>query len=358
MRRTVAVLFWTLAGLVACERALSLHDQSSRRSSSRLRRLVPPALLEGKSVAAMRVVDTARRETLLYARTSGGWRCLSRAGVPADEARLAGFINRVLEAQGILQKADTGRRDRFGLDAPHLLRVSLHGPRAFQEHGQDLIALAEIGAAMPGGRGTYARPGMSLDVIAVDDDLRGDLAWPKEPGLAPLVDPRIVPGAWSGSASVERIEVHPEGGAPFELRKRPRAVKREEMLGGRVPWDWQLATGASERPTSPGLVDAYARFLQSATFELALDPRGADGLGLARPRARIVLRPVEGPPVEIQVGGRLPAGRIAVRNGLTKSVFAVDAEVSALLVPRAAALLSRARANPWEAWPGENQGQP
>ena len=356
MRRTLVVLSWTLAGLVACEWALSLHERSARRASSRVRRLVPAALLEGKSVAAIRVEDAARREGLLYARTSRGWRCLSRYGVPADEARLSGYLEQLLEAQGILQTQDAGRADRFGLDPPRLLRVSLHGPRVLQDRSHDLIALVEIGATLPGGRGTYARSGMSQGVIAVDADLRRDLSWPKAAGLAPLVDPRIVPAVWSSSVNVERIEVHPVGAA-FDLRKRARPAKREELLAGALPWEWVLVTGGGQQNAEPVSSNAYARFLQSATYNLALDPRLADGLGLDRPRARVVLHPAEGQPVEIQIGGPAPAGGVAVRNALTQSVFAVDSEVGALLVPRAEALRGAAKVTPWDAWlPGPTAG--
>jgi hypothetical protein len=341
---------------VACERAFSLHDRSERRASSRLRRLVPPALLEGKSVAAIRVEDTARREGLLYARTSSGWRCLSRYGVPVDEARLSGYVERILEAQGILQRLDAGSTDRFGLDPPRLLRVSLHGPRVLQDRGHDLIALAEIGATLPGGRGTYVRSGMSHEVIAVDADLRRDLTWPKAAGLAPLVDPRIVPAAWSSSANVERIAVHPTGAA-FELRKRARPATREEILAGALPWEWVLVTGGSQQTAAPGPSNAYARFLESATYDLALDPRLADGLGLDRPRARVVLYPAEGKAVEIQIGGPAPAGGIVVKNALTQSVFAVDSQVAALLVPRAEALRHAAKVTPWDSrLPGPTAG--
>ena len=333
---------------MACERAFCLHDRSERRASSRLRRLVPPALLEGKSVAAIRVEDTARREGLLYARTSSGWRCLSRYGVPVDEERLSGYVERILEAQGILQRQDAGSTDRFGLDPPRLLRVSLHGPRVLQDRGHDLIALAEIGATLPGGRGTYVRSGMSHEVIAVDADLRRDLTWPKAAGLAPLVDPRIVPAAWSSSANVERIAVHPTGAA-FELRKRARPATREEILAGALPWEWVLVTGGSQQTAAPGPSNAYARFLESATYDLALDPRLAGGLGLDRPRARVVLYPAEGKAVEIQIGGPAPAGGIVVKNALTQSVFAVDSEVAALLVPGAEALRRPAKVTPWDA---------
>jgi len=349
VRRSLLVLGWTLAGLVACERALTLREGSERRKSSRLRRLVPPALLEGKSIAAIRVEDTARQERLLYVRTSSGWRCLSRHGAPADEARLSGYVEQVLEAQGVLQRQDAGRAERFGLDPPRLLRVSLHGPRVLQDPGHDLIALAEIGATLPGGRGTYARPGMSHEVIAVDVDLRQGLAWPASAGLAPLVDPRIVTAAWVGSASLERIEVHPEATAPFELLKRARAAKPEAILAGALPWEWLLMTGGRQQIAPAGPSNAYAEFLQSATYSRALDPRLAGSLGLDRPRARVVLHPAQGQALEIQIGGQAPLGGVAVRNALTKGVLAVDSEIAALLAPRAASVLSTAKATPWDA---------
>lgn len=350
MRRTLVALCWTLAGLVASDRVLSLHDQSARRSSSRLRRLVPPALLQGKAVAALLLEDTARRERVLYARSAGGWRCLSRAGAPADEARLGAFVDRLLEAEGILQREDSGPGERLGLDPPVLLRVSLHGPRVLKERGHDLIAMAEIGAALPGGRGTYARSGLSREVIAVDTDLREDLAWPRAAGLAPLQDPRIVPAAWSGSASVARVEVHPAAGSPFELRRRSRPAKQEELLAGALPWDWLLVAGGREREAPARQANAYVFFLQRATYNLALDPRQAEGLGLAQPRARVILQPAEGRPLEILVGGAAPGGGVGVRNSLTQCTLTVDADVATLLTPREEELRRGAGTSPWEEW--------
>lgn len=347
MRRTLVVLAWTLAGLAACEGALSLHERSERRASSRLRRLVPPALLAGKAISAIRVQDTSRKEWLLFVRTSSGWRCMSRYGAPADDARLSGYVERILEAQGIVQRQDAGHAD-FGLDPPRLLRISLHGPHVLKDRGHDLIAMAEIGATLPGGRGTYARSGMSNEVIAVEDDLRRDLTWPKAVGLAPLVDPRIVPAAWSSAANVERIEVYPTGAA-FELRKRARPATPDEILAGAPQWEWVMVTGGRRQTAPPGPSNAYARFLQSATYNLALDPRLADRLGLDRPQARVLLYPAEGQVVEIQIGGPAPAGGVAVRNALTQSVFAVDSEVAALLVPRVDALRRAAKVTPWDA---------
>jgi hypothetical protein len=197
---------------------------------------------------------------------------------------------------------------------------------------------------------------MSHEVIAVDADLRRDLTWPKAAGLAPLVDPRIVPAAWSSSANVERIAVHPTGAA-FELRKRARPATREEILAGALPWEWVLVTGGSQQTAAPGPSNAYARFLESATYDLALDPRLADGLGLDRPRARVVLYPAEGKAVEIQIGGPAPAGGIVVKNALTQGVFAVDSQVAALLVPRAEALRHAAKVTPWDSrLPGPTAG--
>jgi hypothetical protein len=57
----------------------------------------------------------------------------------------------------------------------------------------------------------------------------------------------------------------------------------------------------------------------------------------------------EGQAVEIQIGGPAPAGGVAVRNALTQSVFAVESEVAALLVPRLEALRSAAKVTPWDA---------
>lgn len=348
MRRTLVVLAWMLAALVVCERALSVHERSERRSHLRLRRLIPQALLAGKAISAIRVQDTARNEWLLFLRTSSGWRCMSRYGAPADEARLSGYLERILEAQGIAQRRDSGHDDRFGLDPPSLLRVSLHGPRLLKDRGHDLIAVAEIGATLPGGRGTYARSGIGDEVIAVEEDLRRDLTWPKAVGLAPLVDPRIVPAAWSAAANVERIEVHPAG-ATFELRKRARSVAPQEILAGASPWEWVVVAAGKQLAAPSGAANAYARFLQSATYDLPLDPRRSGTLGLDPPRSRVVLYPTEGHAVEIQIGGPAPAGGVAVRNSLTQSVFVVTPELADLLVPRMEALRSSAARTPWDA---------
>src|SRR5215203_2375249 len=116
MRRTLTTLSWILVVLVASERLLALVEHHHRDSSSRLRRLIPANLLEGKPVAAIRVEDTATGAAVLIARASGGWRCLTHWGAPADEARLQSAIGRILEASGVARPTSQERMATYGLE--------------------------------------------------------------------------------------------------------------------------------------------------------------------------------------------------------------------------------------------------
>jgi Domain of unknown function (DUF4340) len=340
-------LTWVVVVLVASERLLALIEHHRRDSTSRLRRLIPANLLEGKPVAAIRVEDTATGSAVLIARASGGWLCLSHWGAPADEARLQSVVGRILNANGIARPATQERLAAYGLEDRQTVRVSLHGPQVLEAANRDVIAVVEIGAAFAGGRGTYARLGRSAEVIAIDDDLRQDLVAMDPRGPMPLVESRIVPGSWSAGLTIERVEVRPDGAPPFELRKRPRDAKQEDVLAGRLPWDWVLFTASAERVVTE-VAEAFIVFLQHVTHRSPIDPRPLRALGLDPPRARVVLHPDKGTALELQLGGPTVGG-IAVRNAQVQSVYVVDSETAPLIVPRADSFRASDQGNAWGA---------
>jgi len=343
-RRTLVVLSWTLVVLIASDRLLSLTARKERESSSRLRRLVP-AVLDEKQIAAIRVEDAAQGDVLL-AWTSSGWRSVSHWGAPVDEALLQNAVSQLLDAQGIARPCTYDGLEAYGLAPAQRLRVSLHGPRMLQARDHDLIAVIDIGRTIAGGRGTYARYGASCEVIAIDDDLRKDFVSVDGRSLTALIDPRIVPGAWSAGARIQRVEVRPERDRPFELRLRARKVQREELLAGVLPWDWLLVRDGPKRLAPLKAANAFVNFIQQARYSAPIDPRPRPALGLDPPRAGVVLHPAEGRVVEIQLGALLPGG-VVIRNTLTQSVFVVESHIAALLVPRVDAF-RRNDTNVWD----------
>ena len=373
----MTILLLALAGLVGLDSILSERDTFSRRASSRVRQLIPkppPAppgreeLRESESqrVAALKLEDPGKQETFVYAREKDAWRCLSRFRAIADEGKIKSLIDKLLSTQGIVQLREVAQVPDYGLGEKSVLRLSLHGPRVFQESGEDLLHSFDVGFSTPGGAGCYVRLSGGMEVIAIDSNLRDELARPELAGIPPLVDPHIIPPVGLGNMGVQRIVVDRADGEKFELLRREKKISPEEMKAGQLPWDWILKKNDREETCPPGTSNAFANFLLRAPFLAILDPKILPQLGLDKPSSKLSLysaeakpaegKPVEGKPVEVVIGRKGVNGRVPVRNELTQGLFEAASEVADLLAPRAEQLTlgpNQAEAtqeNPWQSF--------
>jgi hypothetical protein len=353
MWKIIAVLAVLLGVLAALESKLSSRSDETRRASSQVRQLIPPEKREGKLVAVLRLEDPIKKETHVYARQKESWKCLSRFGAPCDEGKIRGLLDQLFSTQGIVQSRTRGRAGDYGLAYGSALVLSLHGPNAVRDPAGDRIAAIEVGSSAPGGGGCYVRiPGIE-EVIAIDADLRGDLAPPPEaPGLPPLVDPHVVPAGWPGGGGIDRIRVERDDGERFELVRREKKLDPSELKAGGIPWDWFLVRDGKEEAAGAGPSNSFTSYLRRAVVTSLVEPKAATDLGLDRPASKLVLSPTKGDACEIAIGRKGPGGGVPARNSASGGVFEVTEETARLLAPAAKDLLAPADGqapNPWDA---------
>jgi hypothetical protein len=350
MWKSVAILAAALAGLIWWDLALSRKEVSTRKSSLRVRQLLPPQEREGKLVAALRIEEPGQQETF-YARSRESWRCLTRFGAPGEESKIRSLLEMLFSTQGIVQSREEGRAQDYGLGPAAAIRLTLHDRNASQENkSRGVIRTLEVGSSVPGANGCYVRLAGSEEVVAIDADLRAELARPEGADLPPLLDPHLIPGGWPANGSVQRIEVIRKDGEKYELLRREKKISPEDMKTGQLPWDWFLKREGKEELCPPGPSNGFAFFLQRAPIHAVLDPRTAPALGMEPPAARIALYPSTGEPLALVLGGAAPGGGTAVKNTLTGTFFEATDEVAGLLAPRAADLQSAEGQNPWDAF--------
>jgi hypothetical protein len=336
-----ALLVAILLFLGVLDWQLSRDESYVRSQSSRVRQLTQKSFREGSRVAALKLEDPARKEVFLYARAKDGWRCPTRFGTVADEAKIKSLLDKVFSAQGIVQPRRGAEAEVYGLGPGSLLRLSLLGP------SRESLLVLDIGNPLLVGSGSYVRLLGSEEVVAVDANLREELAHPDGEGLAPLLDPHLVPGSWPKGGGVQRIQVEREDGVKFELVRREKRISPEEMKSGQLPWDWILKKDGREEICPPGPSNGYANFLHRAPYSGLVDPRTQPQLGLDRPAAKIILSPSEGEPLEVLLGKRGPDGSAPVLNGMTRNLFLVTGEVADLLAPSADRLTAAEPADDW-----------
>lgn len=350
MWKALIILVLVLIGLIYWDRSLSETELLSRHTSLKVRQLIAKELRESQRIAAIRLEDPGQKETFIYARGKDAWRCLSRFGAVADEAKIKSLLEKLFNTQGIVQSKDPARAPDYGLGPASVLHLSLHGPKFSPGKEEDLLHSFDVGAPNPGGNGCYVRLSGGTEVVAIDANLREELARPELQGIPPLVDPHIIPPVGLGTGGVQRIVVDRSDGERYELNRREKKISPEEMKQGQLPWDWFLKKSEKEEICPPGPSNAYANFLLRAPFQVILDPKTLPQLGLEKPSARLSLYSSEGKPVVIAIGSRGANARAPVWNELTQNVFEVSKEVDELLAPRSEQLLHVEQGSPWEAW--------
>ncbi|HET6201709.1 MAG TPA: hypothetical protein VFI25_02775 [Planctomycetota bacterium] len=350
MTKAIPLLAVLLGALVAADLALSKAGGETRRRSSKVRRLVPPAEREAERVAVLKLEGGGRFPPMVYAREAGGfWRCRTYHGALASEALVESVRKKLFEGGGVVQSVDPAKAPSYGLDMPAMVRLSVHGPRGLEAPEADRILSLDVGAAAPSMSGGYVRRTGEGEIWSVDVNLREELA-PQEPtALPPLVERTLFPTSWPGAKKgIRSFRIEPGGAEAFELEGRPREVSPEEMRSGKSPWQWFVKTAAGEQPANEALASSYAAFLQRAprldVAEAGLEPQA----GLGAPMGKVTLIPNEGDPLVVTVGSGRIGASVPVKNSFGQTLDLAAPLVAPLLVPRAEQLLQPAGANPWE----------
>src|SRR5262245_34531165 len=298
MWKSLVILAAALGGLIWWDLSLSEKEATTRQISSKVRQVLPPKDRGGKEVAALRIEEPGKRETL-YLRAKDRWRCDSRFSAPGDESKIHGLLEMLSSTQGIVQSKEGTRPSEHGFGPETVIRLTLHDRKVSRDdQTKGVIRSLEIGSSVPGANGCYARLVGSEEVVALDADLRGELVRPEGRDLPPLLDTHLIPGGWPANGSVQRIEVSRQDGEKYQLLRREKKISPEEMKSGQFPWDWVLMRDGKEEVCPPGPSNGFAFFLQRSPIHGVLDPKAA-AAGVETPAARIALYPSAGEPLAL-----------------------------------------------------------
>ncbi|MBL8863578.1 MAG: hypothetical protein JNK02_16430 [Planctomycetes bacterium] len=323
-----------LAGVMGLERALARRADAAPPA---VERLVPPAALAGRTVAAFRIETGG--EARIYVRARGLWRAREAFGAVCVPEEVAALLASVVEARGTLVGLWPESAARAGLADPGGLRLSLHGARLLSAPDEDQLVRVEYGPERSGA--VFAHLAGEERVLSVDRDPRRHLPDAGRP--APLVDTRVLAGCFApGFAGFERIAVR-QGASALEIESDAPGADDLQRV-------WTVASGARREQAITWRVGGYKSLWIRLRWEQPADPRLAAALGLDPPYATIALAPNAGEPFEIHVSAPDAANRVHLWNRATNVVGRVRADLLPLLVPQHEDFTREAGGNPWERW--------
>lgn len=345
--RTIVALAVLLAGLVALDRALARSSGSGETDALRTLLDDGERARVGANVAAVKLREPGSETPYLFARVGGEWRCMTLAGAPASTRAIQNVVDELFAARGlVLAEGDADTRP-YALDPLESYEVSFHGTQVLTAADADTLLAVCTGrtgrASRPGNRSTTFASvvrdgGRDLGpILALDRDLEALLAPNPATGYPALLDPHVVPAAWSTRAEgPRRIRVERLGAAPYTL----------ELEGER----WFVAADGDEtepRECRHLLARGFTLFLARVPFAAVLPKSAAATSGFDSPRGLLTVTPVRGDELVLTLGDATPSG-IAILNGETGNVFAIAAEIVPLLLPPEESLLDPTRGNPWD----------
>lgn len=348
MLRRALILLGVLGALLALDRGQRDAAADRRQEALRVRRFVDESAVTGHPVAIVRVADPDGH-AVLYGRVQGQWHCLSYHGAPALDEKIDQLVNMIEDTRGVVLSEQPARPQDYGLDVPTMRVISLHGPAMnVQDPASDRLAAIDVGAAVTGAEGCYARVHGQAAIWTIDGDpasITGREASPRPS----LIDPSLVPASWPGaSPRLKSIRVAQVGQDEFTLDLREKQITPEQAEQGFPGYDWILKAGGRESASPINIAMGYASFLMSSTWTEVVDPALAAKLGFDQPRAVVTLTGGGPVPLRLALGGRTASGRSAVLVDVSHTVFEIDPAQEALLFPRAAQFAADATANPWD----------
>jgi len=330
-----------LAGLVFIDGTLTAEAREARESSGRLELLVPEDAR--RTVAAVSVTFPGRGE-FLYARVRGHWRCIQAFGAPAQGDNIAALVRTIFEARGVVRAEGAVDDAAYGLAPETRLAIRFHGPGIRSLPDKDLIASFEVGTAFAGGRHgrAFVRNAESGRLFEIDHDPHRPCPWPAEDALPPMLDRRMLAGAWEEAVSdFQRVFIDFEGGEGLELRQGPAPDGQGIQ--------WLLKDSSGERPVLPFRIAGFLTYLVRAPYSGLAGADQRAQLGHASPVATVTLVPDGGDPLRLIVGSSVN-GSVFVWNETAGILCHTSPELAQLLAPDAAMLCDAERLNPWEVW--------
>ena len=173
MLRRVLVLVALGAVLLAVDRSQRDSAAGARQEALRVRTLVQSSEATQRKIAFIRIEDGDGRAVLYGIGPDRQWRCLSFKGAPALGEKLEQLALNVLQTQGVVLTEQPSRPADYGLGTSSMRVISLHGGAMKPADAtSDLIASVDIGAAVIGAEGCYARQHGQRAIWTVDVDAR------------------------------------------------------------------------------------------------------------------------------------------------------------------------------------------
>jgi hypothetical protein len=352
-----AILGAALAAIVlaAADRALSSNEESGRVNTKKVGRLVPFLERGGGvkfagSVAEALEVEYGKGTVVQYALVNGLWRCPTYRNAPAAEDRVKGVVNKLLEAEGIVETRDGARAAEFGLDTTAEITLRPYWKVDEMVRRAAPVVTIQVGRAVEGDAGSFMRRVGELDIWKVDSNPLPELARTPGSPLPAMLDPSIVPMAWlQSSKQVKTIKIERVGSPAVELEMREKQVSPEEIRQGKLPFDWVSKGAAGEKVCDSNLAMGFTGFLMRAPYADVVEPSKIPSLGLEQSAARIVLVPREGAPLELYVKPSAVAGRTLVYNTAVQTAYEMPSDLAELLLPSEDQLVNPASPNPWKA---------
>lgn len=337
MMRALFVLVAAVLGLTLLERTLAQRSGEGEADSIATLMDAEERARVSANVAAVKLKLPGMRETLLFARTQGEWRCLSLAQAPASTRAIQDVVDALFAARGLVVASGSDVQP-YGLAPEDRTELSFHGTRVLSAEDADTLVTVHVGRGAGSGIdvGTFAtivREDKGT-ILALDGELARRLAPRPGTGLPSLLDPHVVPASWSTRAQgPRRIRVERLGAPAYTLEQ-----------DGEL---WKLVPSRGEtRACHRLLARGYTLFLARIPFAAVL-PKNTES-GLDSPRGIVTVTPVQGDDLVLELGDVLPDGSVIVRNNDTGNVFAIEGDIVPLLFPEPDALVDPERGNPWD----------
>ena len=351
MKRQLIIMTLVLGALVLVDRHLDRRESRTRLETLRIRKVVPPEVFKDRPIAAVRL-ETPDGRAFFYAHRQGVWRCLSFHGAIAVTGQIQSVLRKVMDARGVVQSQVSEYSTNlasFGLGSTQRWRLAFCGAKFKFNGDADVLFAIDLGASTQGARGCYVRPADEARIWAIDEDLTEGLALPSDGGLAPWLDPRLIPMAWPGwQSGLRRIILERSGKKPLQMLRRDKAPDETGTRAGAPPWDWVVSEDGPERVADVRQAYFYSQFLLQAPFAGLLPPARRRDLGLEEPQNRIRLEAVSGETLELHLGPPTAAGSTPVFNTFSQSLYEIEPETVPLLLPEIEQMLDPSRGNPWE----------
>jgi hypothetical protein len=353
MWKPVLAVALAAAVLAAVDRALTSSETSARVNTKKVGRLVPFAERGGGvkpvgTIPAALEVEYGKGTVVQYGLTAGVWRCFTYRNAPAAEDRVKGVVNKILEAEGIVETRESKRAAEFGLDTPATITLRLYWTPEDMARKAPPAAVVDVGRAVEGDAGSYMRKHGELDIWAVDANPLPELVRVPNSPLPALLDPSIVPMYWlQASKQVKAIKIERTGAPAVDLEMREKQISPEEVRQGKFPFDWISKSASGEKVCDSKLAMGFTGFLMRAPYADIVDPTRIPQLGFENSQARVTLVPREGAPLELYVKASAVAGRSLVYNAACQAAFEVPSDFANLLLPSEEQLVNPASPNPW-----------